>query len=127
MNRSIAWRLALAIALTCALVLSVIGVFLYRSLASELSFRDDMALLGRLERMRVLLHDSDSLEALQERPRLYQNMLGNRDSLLLVTHSDGRPVMRSTRTSKRCRLCSPSLRSACHSAATSRRWATSTC
>ena len=93
MNRSIAWRLALAIALTCALVLSVIGVFLYRSLASELSFRDDMALLGRLERMRALLHDSDSLEALQERPRLYQNMLGNRDSLLLVTHSDGRPVI----------------------------------
>lgn len=93
MNRSIAWRLALAIALTCALVLSVIGVFLYRSLASELSFRDDMALLGRLERMRALLHDSDSLEALQERPRLYQNMLGNRDSLLLVNHSDGRPVI----------------------------------
>ncbi|MCU1728002.1 heavy metal sensor histidine kinase [Pseudomonas sp. 7P_10.2_Bac1] len=93
MNRSIAWRLALAIALTCALVLSVIAVFLYRSLASELSFRDDMALLGRLERMRALLHDSDSLEALQERPRLYQNMLGNRDSLLLVNHSDGRPVI----------------------------------
>ena len=81
MSKSIAWRLALAIALTCALVMSLIGVFLYRSLASELAWRDDQALLGRLEQVRALLHDSDSLEALQERPRLYQNMLGNLDSV----------------------------------------------
>ena len=93
MSKSIAWRLALAIALTCALVLSVIGVFLYRSLASELAFRDDQALLGRLEQVRALLHDSDSLEALQERPRLYQNMLGNLDSVLLVNREDGSPLI----------------------------------
>ncbi|KQB52894.1 histidine kinase [Pseudomonas endophytica] len=93
MSRSIAWRLALAIALTCALVLSVIGVFLYRSLASELAFRDDQALLGRLEQMRALLNDSDSLEALQARPRLYQNMLGNQDSVLLVNRQDGGQVI----------------------------------
>ncbi len=93
MSKSIAWRLALAIALTCALVLSVIGVFLYRSLASELAFRDDQALLGRLEQVRALLHDSDSLEALQERPRLYQNMLGNLDSVLLVKRADGSPLI----------------------------------
>ena len=37
MSKSIAWRLALAIALTCALVLSAVGVFLYRSLAAELT------------------------------------------------------------------------------------------
>ena len=93
MSKSIAWRLALAIALTCALVLSMIGVFLYRSLASELAFRDDQALLGRLEQVRALLHDSDSLEALQERPRLYQNMLGNLDSVLLVKRADGSPLI----------------------------------
>ena len=93
MSKSIAWRLALAIALTCALVLSVVGVFLYRSLASELAFRDDQALLGRLEQVRALLHDSDSLEALQERPRLYQNMLGNVDSVLRVEREDGSPLI----------------------------------
>ena len=93
MSKSIAWRLALAIALTCALVLSAVGVFLYRSLASELAFRDDQALLGRLEQVRALLHDSDSLEALQERPRLYQNMLGNLDSVLLVKRADGSPLI----------------------------------
>ncbi|WP_256930313.1 heavy metal sensor histidine kinase [Pseudomonas sp. D1HM] len=93
MSKSIAWRLALAIALTCALVMSLIGVFLYRSLASELAWRDDQALLGRLEQVRALLHDSDSLEALQERPRLYQNMLGNLDSVLLVKREDGSPLI----------------------------------
>jgi len=92
-SKSIAWRLALAFAIVCALVLSAIGVFLYRSLASELAFRDDMALLGRLEQVRALLADSDSLDALQARPRLYQNMLGNLDSLLLVRRADGSSVI----------------------------------
>ncbi|WP_435034294.1 heavy metal sensor histidine kinase [Pseudomonas neuropathica] len=92
-SRSIAWRLALAFALVCALVLSAIGVFLYRSLASEIAWRDDLALLGRLEQVRALLADSDSLDALQARPRLYQNMLGNLDSLLLVRRADGASVI----------------------------------
>lgn len=92
-SRSIAWRLALAFAAICALVLSTIGVFLYRSLASEIAWRDDMALLGRLEQVRALLADSDSLDALQARPRLYQNMLGNLDSLLLVQRADGSKVI----------------------------------
>ncbi len=69
-SRSIAWRLALAFAVVCALVLSAIGVFLYRSLDSEIAYRDDLALLGRLEQVRALLADSDSLGALQARPRL---------------------------------------------------------
>ncbi|WP_226499755.1 heavy metal sensor histidine kinase [Pseudomonas sp. MWU16-30322] len=92
-SKSIAWRLALAFAIVCALVLSVIGVFLYRSLASEIAYRDDLALLGRLEQVRALLADSDSLDALQARPRLYQNMLGNLDSLLLVRRADGSNVI----------------------------------
>ncbi|EUB84492.1 heavy metal sensor histidine kinase [Pseudomonas sp. GM30] len=92
-SRSIAWRLALAFAVVCALVLSAIGVFLYRSLASEIAYRDDLALLGRLEQVRALLADSDSLDALQARPRLYQNMLGNLDSLLLVRRADGSNVI----------------------------------
>ena len=92
-SRSIAWRLALAFAVVCALVLSAIGVFLYRSLDSEIAYRDDLALLGRLEQVRALLADSDSLGALQARPRLYQNMLGNLDSLLLVRRADGSNVI----------------------------------
>lgn len=90
---SLAWRLATAFALVCALVLGVAGVFLYRSLEAELVYRDDQALLGRLEQVRALIQDSDSLDALQQRPRLYQNMLANQESLLLVNRADGTPVI----------------------------------
>ncbi|WAH56378.1 heavy metal sensor histidine kinase [Pseudomonas silvicola] len=90
---SLAWRLATAFALVCALVLGVAGIFLYRSLESELVYRDDQALLGRLEQVRALIQDSDSLDALQQRPRLYQNMLANQESLLLVNRADGTPVI----------------------------------
>lgn len=83
----------MAFALVCALVLGTAGLFLYRSLESELVYRDNQALLGRLEQVRALLHDSDSLGALQQRPRLYQNMLGNLDSLLLVNRADGAAVI----------------------------------
>lgn len=92
-SNSIAWRLALAFAAICALVLGVVGVFLYRSLAEEIAYRDDLSLLGRLEQVRALLQDSDSLDALQARPRLYQNMLGNQESLLQVLRADGSTVI----------------------------------
>ncbi|WP_426198533.1 heavy metal sensor histidine kinase [Pseudomonas sp. DC3200b2] len=81
---SIAWRAALAFAVVAAGVLSAAGVYLYGSLEAELAYRDDLALMGRLEQVRALLQDADSLGALQQRPTLYQNMLGNQDSLLLV-------------------------------------------
>lgn len=81
---SLIWRAAAAFALVCAAVLSVAGLFLYRSLEAELAYRDDLALMGRLEQVRALVQDSADLNALQQRPRLYQNMLGNQESLLLV-------------------------------------------
>ncbi|MEB2869769.1 heavy metal sensor histidine kinase [Pseudomonas rhizosphaerae] len=88
-RHSLAWRLALAVAMVCALAMSAVAVFLYRSLAAEIAYRDDIALLGRLEQVRTLLHDSDSLGALQQRPQLYQNMLGNQESVLRVRRADG--------------------------------------
>lgn len=82
--RSLSLRLALMFALVSTVLLGAIGFYLYQSLAREIAWRDDQALLGRLERMAALLDDSDSIEALRERPQLYANMLGNRDNLLWV-------------------------------------------
>lgn len=88
-RHSLAWRLALAVAVVCTLAMSAVAVFLYRSLAAEIAYRDDLALLGRLEQVRTLLHDSDSLGVLQQRPQLYQNMLGNQESVLRVRRANG--------------------------------------
>ncbi|ALK97880.1 histidine kinase [Massilia sp. WF1] len=87
--RALSQRLALMFALSSALLLGAIGAFLYASLEREIAWRDDQALAGRVDRMRVLLEDSADLEALRRRPRLYENMMGNRDSLLWIVDDAG--------------------------------------
>jgi two-component system heavy metal sensor histidine kinase CusS len=79
-------------ALVSLVLLGSIGFYLYQSLQREIAWRDDQALLGRLERMQALISDSDSIEQLQGRPKLYENMLGNRDNLLWIV-DDNRKVL----------------------------------
>jgi len=93
MPRSLSLRLALMFALVSTVLLGAIGFYLYQSLEREIAWRDDQALLGRLERMHALLDDSDSIEALRQRPQLYANMLGNRDNLLWVLGEGGRSLI----------------------------------
>lgn len=77
-------RLAMLFALSSTLLLSGIGLYLYQSLEKEIAWRDDQALAGRIDRMRALIDDTESLEALRSRPQLYGNMLGNRDNMLWI-------------------------------------------
>lgn len=91
--RSISLRLAALFALASSLVLGTIGIYLYQSLEREIARRDDTALAGRVDRMRALLDDSASIEALRSRPHLYGNMLGNRDSVLWLIDAAGRPII----------------------------------
>ena len=91
--RSLSLRLASMFALAGVLLLGAIGFYLYGALQREIAWRDDQALLGRLERMRALLDDSRGIEALRSRPQLYENMLGNRDSLLWVLDDAGRVLI----------------------------------
>ena len=60
-KRSLSMRLALAFALISMLSLGIIGVYLYRSLQQEIAWRDDQALLGRLERMQLLLKNTPDI------------------------------------------------------------------
>ncbi len=91
--RALSVRLALMFALVSALLLGAIGFYLYHSLQREIAWRDDQALLGRVQRMQAILSDSQSIEALRERPQLYENMLGNRDNLLWVVDDAGRVLI----------------------------------
>ncbi|MBY6208343.1 MULTISPECIES: heavy metal sensor histidine kinase [Halomonas] len=90
---SLTLRLASLFALVVGLLLSALGLYLYHSLSNEISWRDDQMLRGRLERMLVLLDNSASIEALRQRPRLYANMLDNRESVLWVLTDDGHPLI----------------------------------
>lgn len=91
--RALSLRLALMFALVSVLLLGALGFYLYQSLEREIEWRDDQALVGRVERMRTLIGDSDSIEALRKRPQLYANMLGNRDNLLWVLDAAGQPLI----------------------------------
>ena len=91
--RSLSLRLALMFALVSVLLLGALGLYLYHALAREIAWRDDQALAGRVERMGALIGDSDSIDALRQRPQLYANMLGNQDSLLWVLDGAGQPLI----------------------------------
>ena len=91
--RALSLRLALMFALASVLLLGALGLYLYQSLEREIAWRDDVSLVGRVERMGVLIGDSDSIEALRRRPQLYANMLGNRDDLLWVLDGAGQPLI----------------------------------
>ncbi|WP_407315052.1 heavy metal sensor histidine kinase [Pseudomonas sp. nanlin1] len=91
--RSLSLRLAAMFALVSVLLLGAIGFYLYQSLEHEIAFRDDQALLGRVQRMQALIGDGESIEALRARPTLYENMLGNRDNLLWIVDGAGQVLI----------------------------------
>ena len=80
-------------ALVSVLLLGSIGFYLYQSLEREIAWRDDQALLGRLERVQALINDSASIEQLRNRPKLYENMLGNSDNLLWIVDESGQVLI----------------------------------
>ena len=88
--RTLSLRLALMFALSSCVLLGAVAAYLYHSLEREILWRDDQALLGRLQRMQALLDDTESIEALRSRPQLYENMLGNRDSFLWIVDATDR-------------------------------------
>lgn len=92
-THSLSLRLAIMFALVSMAVLGGIGFYLYHSLQRELAWRDDQALLGRLQRMEVLIDDNASIAALRTRPQLYDNMLGNRDSVLWIVNPAGQALI----------------------------------
>jgi two-component system heavy metal sensor histidine kinase CusS len=90
---SLTTRLAVLFALLCMVTLGVVGLTLYRGLETQLTLRDDAALVARVEQIRTLLQDSTALQLVREKPRLFQHMLGNREALLVVGFPGQRPLI----------------------------------
>lgn len=91
--KTLSLRLALMFALTSSLLLGAVAAYLYHSLEREILWRDDQALLGRLQHMQALLDDTASIDALRNRPQLYENMLGSRDSFLWIVDDKGQSLI----------------------------------
>ncbi|NVZ21259.1 heavy metal sensor histidine kinase [Pseudomonas costantinii] len=90
---SLTMRLALIFALLAFALLATLGVALYRELERELIMRDDAALIYRVDQLRNLLNDSNTLDLIKTKPELFQNMLGNRESVLSITAPGQKPLL----------------------------------
>ncbi|WP_338484469.1 heavy metal sensor histidine kinase [Pseudomonas trivialis] len=90
---SLTLRLALIFALLAFALLTTLGVALYRELEQELVRRDDAALISRVDQLRNLLNDSNTLELIRTKPELFQNMLGNRESVLSIAAPGQKPLL----------------------------------
>lgn len=86
-------RLAALFALLSFALLAALGVFLYRELERQLSLRDDAALLARVEQIRTLLQDENTLQLIRAKPGLFANMLGNREALLVLRFAGQAPLI----------------------------------
>ncbi len=63
---------------------SAVGFYLYRSVEEAMLRRSDVMVAGRVEHFRNLLRDNLTLAELKARPRLFENMLGNEQDILLL-------------------------------------------
>ncbi|MEB0048432.1 MULTISPECIES: heavy metal sensor histidine kinase [unclassified Pseudomonas] len=90
---SLTLRLALLFALLAFVSLTTLGVALYHGLERELIRRDDIALVSRVDQLRTFLNDSNTLDLIKTKPALFQNMLGNRESLLTVVAPGQKPLL----------------------------------
>ncbi|ASV39698.1 two-component sensor histidine kinase [Pseudomonas sp. NS1(2017)] len=90
---SLTLRLALIFALLAFALLTTLGVALYRELERELIKRDDAALISRVDQLRNLLNDSNTVDLIRTKPELFQNMLGNRESILSIAAPGQTPLL----------------------------------
>jgi two-component system heavy metal sensor histidine kinase CusS len=90
---SLTTRLALLFAILSVVVLGTVGTSLYRELETQLSLRDDAALVTRVDQIRTLLQDANTMELVRTKPRLFENMLGNPESLLVLRFAGQAPLI----------------------------------
>lgn len=91
--RSLAARLSLLLSATVIVIFSLSGLALFHSLAMQIGVRDDAALLTRIDQIRTLLRDEDVITLIQQKPRLFANMLGNTESLLVLRFPGQPPLI----------------------------------
>jgi two-component system heavy metal sensor histidine kinase CusS len=90
---SLTTRLALLYAAIVFTAMALLGAFLYGALQAQLVVRDDGALVTRVDQIRTLMNDGDVRELIRDKPHLFANMLGNRESLLIVRFPGETPLI----------------------------------
>ncbi|GAC1435320.1 MAG: sensor histidine kinase [Burkholderiaceae bacterium] len=85
--------MALLLGLLAVAVLGSVAGGLYQGLEMQLSLRDDAALVTRVDQIRTLLQDANTMELIRDKPRLFENMLGNAEALLVLRFAGQAPLI----------------------------------
>lgn len=88
-------RVSLLFALIACLVVTGLGLYLYGSAREALGQRADQALIGRVEHFRNLMHDLYNVEQMEQRPALFESMMGNEQDVRIFRRRGGAPFIQS--------------------------------
>ena len=61
-HASLRLRLALLFALASAVLFALMGFYVFNALEREVAYRDDMALLGRIDRIENIIKDNSNID-----------------------------------------------------------------
>ncbi|MDR5880528.1 heavy metal sensor histidine kinase [Caballeronia sp. LZ032] len=86
-------RLTVAFAVAALLVFSLMGAYLYRSLAHELERRDDVEISGKLAQFRQLLTDAGSFEAVRRDQSVFREVLLSHPGVYLAILGERRELL----------------------------------
>lgn len=91
--QSLTARTAILFAIVSCLVVSGLGLYLYTAAKQALETRADYALVGRVERFRTLLQDLYNIRQMEERPDLFESMLGNEQDVRIFQRVGEKPFI----------------------------------
>ena len=84
---SLTARLGLMFALSAMLTFAGVGVYLYRSLATQLEARDDSELVGKIALIRHLLEETPTTQSIRDDPHRFLDAIAEHDGLILIVRS----------------------------------------
>ncbi|TAN28281.1 MAG: HAMP domain-containing protein [Castellaniella sp.] len=91
--QSLTARAATGFAIISCVVVSALGFYLYTSAKQALEIRADYTLVGRVERFRTLLQDLYNVRQMEERPALFESMLGNEQDVRIFQRMGEKPFI----------------------------------
>lgn len=92
---TLAARVTALFSLLVCLVVTGLGLYLNGSAAQALELRADQALIGRVEHFRNLVHDLYNVEQMEQRPALFESMMGNEQDVRIFRRRGEAPFIQS--------------------------------
>jgi two-component system heavy metal sensor histidine kinase CusS len=88
-------RVTALFALVSCLAVTGLGLYLNGSAGAALEQRADQALIGRVEHFRNLMHDLYNVEQMEQRPALFESMMGNEQDVRIFRRRGEAPFIQS--------------------------------